>query len=195
MPKPSRSRFALLMAFAAIVLTSSVAQGQSSGGWYDKARAGTWKMDAGTVDFRIQGGSLDLRSAKANSGWKKRVSADKKDEIEVYFTKGNAEKKFEVELDDNRLEISKERDKQPVQGGTFVAGDAAEVKVSINNGSLSLDNIDTKDGWKTTSRDESSDDIEIDFKEGKQTAEFEIERSKGQTRLEVSQKVTGPAPS
>jgi hypothetical protein len=40
----------------------------------------------------------------------------------------------------------------------------------------------------------SSDDIEIDFIKGAATAEFDVEIDRGQVKLELNQKVTGPVP-
>ena len=53
----------------------------------------------------------------------------------------------------------------------------------------------TNEGWETTKRDESSDDIEMDFRRGDATAEFEAELSNDEAELEMDQKVTGPIPN
>ena len=47
-----------------------------------------------------------------------------------------------------------------------------------------------------TKYDKSSDDIEIDLAKGNSAAaEFGAEQSNSQTKLEVSQKASGPAPN
>lgn len=169
---------------------------EDGGGSPDEARGGTWTVDdAGTVAFQASGGSLSLGDVSANSGWDQRVAADRNDEIEVHFTRGGTDWKFEAELDEDGLEVSRERDTQPADAGTYRVGDAAEATFSASGGSLSLDDLTVGDGWEVTKRDEASDDIEIDLRNGRQTAEFEVERSRGQNKLEISQKVTGPTPS
>ena len=160
-----------------------------------QARAGTWPVaDAGTVKFETQGGSLSLGSAEAKSGWKRRVSVDSAREIEVHFTKGDTDWKFEAEIDDDGLEISRERDTQPIDDGSYEVLEAATVAFTSSGRSLKLGKVTPADGWKETTRDISADDIEIDFTNGSATAEFEVEINRGQVKLELSQKVTGPAP-
>jgi hypothetical protein len=123
-----------------------------------------------------------------STGWKQRVAANEPDDIEVYFTRGNTDWKFDAELGSDGLEVSRERDTQPAADGTYQVGDAAEVRFTSDGSSLSLDNVSTKDGWSVTKREVSTDDIEIDFRKGKATAEFGAEISNGQTKLEINQK-------
>ncbi|WP_047865863.1 hypothetical protein [Rubrobacter aplysinae] len=166
----------------------------------DEIRDGTWRVDgAGTVRFSFTDGTdggVELEDVSPRSGWDQRVAEQSADELEVHFTRGDADWKFEVEVDGGQAEISTERDTRPADAGSYRVGDAAEVEFSSEGETLSLDNVDTKDGWRVSSRDESSDDIELDFeKGGGLTAEFEAEQSNGQTKLETSQKVSGPVPN
>lgn len=58
-------------------------------------------------------------------------------EIEVHFTKGDTDWKFEAELDDDGLKVFRERDTQPAENERYSVGGAAEAKSSTNGGSLS----------------------------------------------------------
>jgi hypothetical protein len=71
---------------------------------------------------------------------------------------------------------------------------AATVSFTVNGNSLKLGKVTQSEGWKETTRDVSSDDIEIDFIKGAATAEFDAEIDRGQVKLELNQKVTGPVP-
>jgi hypothetical protein len=65
-----------------------------------------------------------------------------------------------------------------------------------DGGSLTLVNVQTNTGWKATKREVSSDDIEIDFRQGKTKAEFGAELDdSGRLSLEINQKLKGPIPS
>lgn len=161
----------------------------------EQARAGTWSVaDAGSVEFQTEGGALKLVSADAKSGWKQRVAAQTAKEIEVHFTKGDTDWKFEAEADSDGLEISRERGTQPAKDGSYQVLEAATVAFSSNGNSLKLDKVTPSEGWQESTRDVSTDDIEIDFTKGSATAEFEVEIDRGQIKLELNQKVTGPTP-
>ena len=117
------------------------------------------------------------------------------DDVEVHFLKGNVDWKFEVEIDNN-MEISEEQDISQARGGTYKVGDAGEVQFRSDGGSLTLINVQTNTGWKATKREVSSDDIEIDFRQGKTKAEFGAELDdSGRLSLEINQKLKGPIPS
>lgn len=162
----------------------------------EEVRDGTWQVDeAGTVEFRFADNSIELQDVSPNSGWDQRIAAQSADELEVHLTRDDTDWKFEVEVDGERAEISRERDTQAADAGIYQVGDAAEVRFGSEDGSLSVDSVDTANGWEVTKRDESSDDIEIDFAKGNATAEFEAEQSSGRTGLEISQKVSGPIPN
>ena len=161
-----------------------------------KMRDGTFKVDkAGTVEFQVNNNALDLQDVSPNSGWRQRIAAQSSDDIEVHFLKGNVDWKFEVEIDSN-MEISEEQDISQVKGGAYKVGDAGEVQFRSDGSSLTLVNVQTNDGWKTTKRDVSSDDIEIDFRQGRAKAEFGAELDdSGGLSLEITQKLKGPVPS
>ena len=161
----------------------------------EQARAGSWPVaDAGTVVFETSGGALRLVSADPKPGWNRRLADNSATHIEAHFTKGNTDWKFEAEVDDGRLEISRERDTRPAPAGSYRVLDAATVSFTASGNSLRVGTITPSAGWRETIRDVSSDDIEIDFTKGAATAEFEAEIDRGQIKLELSQKVTGPAP-
>ena len=162
-----------------------------------KVRDGTFKVDkAGTVEFQVNDNVLDLQDVSPNSGWRQRIAAQSSDDIEVHFLKGNVDWKFEVELDPNSLEVSKEQDITQAKAGTYTVRDAGQVRFRSGGGTLTLINVQTNNGWKITKRDVSSDDIEIDFRQGRATAEFGAELDDGGgLSLEINQKLKGPVPS
>lgn len=160
----------------------------------DEARDGAWELPgAGVVEFENKDGKLTLVSAEAKPGWKKQVTDESADEIEVHFTKGDTRWKIEAELDSDGLEVSREQDIKPAEAGEFEVLDAATVTFSASGEKLDLDDVVVADGWKETTRDVSSDEIEIDFTKGSAKAEFEAEFDRGQLEVEISHKVTGPA--
>lgn len=123
------------------------------------------------------------------------MADEKADEIEVHFTRGRTDWKFEVELDRDNMEVSKEQEIRQADAGTYPVGDAGEVDFRADGDSLTLGDVRTNEGWEVTKRDESTDEIEIDFVRGDATAEFEAETGSGGIELEIDQKVTGPIPN
>jgi hypothetical protein len=162
-----------------------------------KVRDGTFRVDkAGTVEFQVNDSALDLRDVNPNSGWRQRIAAQSSDDVEVHFLKGNVDWKFEVEIDANNMEISEEQDISQARGGTYKVGDAGEVQFRSDGSSLTLVNVQANNGWKVTKRELSSDDIEIDFRQGRAKAEFGAELDdSGRLSLEINQKLKGPVPS
>lgn len=75
-------------------------------------------------------------------------------EIEVHFTKGDTDWRFEAELDDG-LKVFGERDTQLAEDGRYSVGGAAEAKSSTNGGSLSPANLSTKNSWSVTTLETS----------------------------------------
>lgn len=158
------------------------------------ARDGKWQLgDAGQVNFSVDDGQLRLDSAKASSGWTKRITDQDPDEIEVHFTSGNVKWKFEAELEHGRLEISREVENRNAKPGSYAVGDAAKVEFAWQGSGLKLQNVNLKKGWNVIKQDVAVDEIEIDFERGRETNEFEAELKDGNIHLEISQKVTGPA--
>ncbi len=168
-------------------------EGTSSDGTI--ARDGSWRLgNAGTVDFTATGGQLELVSATARPGWGKRIADDRADEIEVHFTRRSTDWKFEAELDDGRLEITREQEDRQAQPGTFAVGDAARATIALQGSRLVLRNVASRQGWTETKRDIESDELELDFRRGRETAELEAELRGGNLRVEITLKVTGPIP-
>jgi hypothetical protein len=162
-----------------------------------KVRDGTfWVDQAGTVEFQVNNNALDLRDVSPNSGWEQRIAAQESEDIEVHFLRGNVDWKFEVELDPNKMEVSKEQDITQAKAGTYKVGDAGQIQFRSSGGSLTLVNAQTNSGWKITKREVSSDDIEIDFRQGRAKAEFGAELDdSGGLSLEITQKLKGLVPS
>lgn len=101
---------------------------------------------------------------------------------------------LKAEIDDDGLEISRERDTQPADPGKYEVGDAATVRFWVSGNKLKLDALQATSGRNETKRDVGADDIEIDFVNGQAAAEFEVDRSRGPLELEISDKVSGTAP-
>lgn len=171
-------------------------QPQSSGGAVDELTDGTWQVgEAGEVEFALQDGALSLTEVRPADGWQQRVAGEDPDEIEVHLTRDATDWKFEVEVDGD-MEISKELEIKGAESGTYQVGDAAEVSFDTDGSTVSLGDVRTNDGWAVTKQDESTDDIEIDFRNDGTgaSAEFEAEVDGGQVGLEIDQKLTGPIP-
>lgn len=169
----------------------------AAGGAVDELRDGTWQVgDAGEVEFALANGALSLTEVRPADGWQQRVSDEKADEIEVHLTRDTTDWKFEVELDADNLEISKELEIKQAEGGTYRVGSAGEVSYDTDGTTVTLNDVRPSQGWTVTKRDESSDDIEIDFRNDDTggSAEFEAEADDGAVELEISQKLTGPIP-
>ena len=56
----------------------------------------------------------------------------------MHFLKGNVYWKFEVEIDSNSTDISKEQDISQAKGGAYKVGDAGEVRIRSDGGSSRL---------------------------------------------------------
>lgn len=168
----------------------------SAGGAVDELRDGTWEVgDAGEVEFALADGSLSLIEVRPAEGWQDRVSDESSDEVEVYFAQGNIEWEFEVELGAGSMEISKELEIDQAESGTYDVGSAAEVEIEIDGTTVTLVDVRPAEGWEITKRDESSDEIELDFaNDDGGTAEFEAEVEVDGIELEIEQKLTGPIP-
>lgn len=168
----------------------------SSGGAVDELRDGTWQVgDAGEVEFALEGGALSLTEVRPAEGWQHRVADEQPDEIEAHFTRDATDWKFEVELDAETMEISKELEIEQAEGGTYQVGSAAEVSFDTDGSTVTLGDVRTNDGWTVVKQDESTDDIEIDFSNDiGGSAEFEVEAEDTGVGLEIDQKLTGSIP-
>lgn len=90
---------------------STGAASDGSGGAVDEVRDGTWQVgDAGEVELAGEGGSLSLTEVRPAAGWQQRIAEEKPSEIEVHFTQGDQEWKFEFEAETGsagvKIEIS-----------------------------------------------------------------------------------------
>ena len=83
-----------------------------------------------------------------------------------------------------------------VRDGTFKVDKAGSVKFQLDNNALKLQDVSPNSGWRQQIAAQSSDDIEIDFRQGKAKAEFGAELDDGgRLALEINQKLKGPVPS
>lgn len=169
----------------------------SSDGGVDEIRDGEWQIgDAGTVEFTYADGRLSLGAITGADGWQHRVGDEQDDELTVHFANGAARWKFEVELDSEGMEISKEFTLTDADAGIFEVGDAGEVSFSGAADAVTMGEVTPREGWTVTSRDESSSSVEIEFRDdsgGK--AEFEVESDHGALEVEISQKRRGGTPA
>lgn len=166
----------------------------SADGSVDEMRDGTWKVgDAGEVEFTAQNGALSLAEVRPADGWEQRVTDEKPDEIEVHFTRGDEEWKFEVEIESGGLQISKELKIRDGQSSDVTVGSAATLSFTVDGSTLSVADIIPAEGWTVVKQDESADDIEIGFQnaDGSGKAEFEAEVETGGVVIEISQKLHG----
>lgn len=162
----------------------------------DELRDGVWQIgDAGEVEFAFSNGDLSLTGVRPAEGWHHRVSDDDADELQVNFTRGTTEWKFEVEIDDSTMEISKELTLTSADAGTYLVGSAGEVSFDSDGSTVTTGEVTAREGWTVVTRDESSTDIEIEFRDDRGgKAEFEVEVRSGDLEVEIHQKFTGPVP-
>ena len=170
---------------------------QSFGAGVDELRDGVWQVgDAGEVEFALSGGALSLTEVRPAQGWQHQVSDADADEIEVRFTQGDTQWKFEVELDDGALEITKKLQIRQAGGGAYQVGSAGEVSVEGDGSAVSLGEVRPSQGWSVTEQDVDSDEVEIEFRDGSGgKAQFQAESNNGGLEVEISQKREGPIPA
>jgi hypothetical protein len=136
------------------------------GGPYGELRDGVWEIGpAGSVEFRVTGpNSLELVGVVVAEGWQIVEQEVESDKIDVDFRRGPVEFQFEVEIDDNLLELEIDQDIDPANPGTFALGEAGTVAVSVENGRIVLGETAIGDGWNEVKREIDDDDIELDFR-------------------------------
>jgi hypothetical protein len=69
------------------------------------------------------------------------------------------------------------RHTESATAGSYEVLDAAIVSFTVNGNSLKLGKVTLSEGWKETTRDVSSDDIEIDFIKGARPPPSSMSRS------------------
>lgn len=163
----------------------------------DELRDGVWQVGgAGEVEFTLVDGRLSLGGVRASEGWGHRISDEQADEISVHFTRGTSAWKFEVEIDDSTMEISKELTLTSAVSGTYGVGSAAQVTFDGDGSGITAGEVTPRPGWNVTSRDEGGSNIEIGFRnESGGKAEFEVETDRGDVEVEINQKLAGPLPA
>jgi len=161
----------------------------------DEIRDGTWQVgDAGEVEFAMQSGALSLTEVRLADGWQQRVADEKADEIEIHFTQGDREWKFEVELERGSVQVSKELKIRGGASGEFQIGSAATLTLAVDGSTVTVGDVTPASGWRVVKQDESPDDVELSFRNasGDGTAEFEAETGGSGVKIEISQKLRGP---
>lgn len=163
-------------------------------GAVDEIRDGVWQVgEAGEVEFAAKDGALSLTDVRPADGWQQRVADERPDEIEVHFTKGDQEWKFEVESEASGLQISKELKIRGGGGGASTVGSAATLTLNVDGSKVSVSDVNPASGWEMVKQDESADDVELGFRNESTggTAEFEAEADGSGVKIEITQKLRG----
>lgn len=158
------------------------------------AEPGTWQVgEAGTVSFSLEDGRLILDEVSPADGWEVTEQEADGDEIDVDLERGGETYEFQVDLEDDgtRLVVDIDHDLDDVEAGTFELGDAGSVTVSIDGDRLVLDDLTVADGWDVATREEESDEIEIDLVRGDQRWDLEIELDDGRLDVQRDYQVSG----
>jgi hypothetical protein len=160
----------------------------------DTAQPGTWPVgDAGTVAFDVVNGDLTLEGYEPADGWDATVDEDDGDEIEVHFTQDGLRWEFEVEIDDDQLEIELRQDHVDATAGSYDLPDGGSFAFDAN-GVLSLTDVTPGEGWTIVEQEEESDEFEIDLRDGDRTVEVEVELDDGRIEVEIDYEVVGSLP-
>jgi hypothetical protein len=160
----------------------------------DTAQPGTWPVgDAGTVTFDVVNDDLTLEGYEPADGWDATVDEDDGDEIEVHFTQDGLRWEFEVEIDDDQLEIELRQDHVDATAGSYDLPDGGSFAFDAN-GVLSLTDVTPGEGWTIVEQEEESDEFEIDLRDGDRTVEVEVELDDGRIEVEIDYEVVGSLP-
>ncbi len=161
-----------------------------------EVRDGTWEVgEAGCVTFLADGDSIRLVSVHPREGWTPRVVREDGDRLEVEFTRGREERELEVRYRNGLLRVEIESEDEAAQPGRFTVGDAGEVEIAIDDGSLRLVEVATNPGWSMEVDEENPREVEVGFRQGELEWEFEAELSRrGRLEVEIEMEIEGPYP-
>lgn len=154
------------------------------------AQPGTWPVgDVGTVTFDLVDGRPVLEDHQVAEGWDATTQEDD-DEIQVDFTRDNVRWEFDAETDDGRLEVDIRQDHLDARADTYDMTEAGLFTFSRNDGALTMDSIDLDDGWSVTEREDDSDTLEFEAREGDREVDVEVELDDGRIEVEIDYSVT-----
>lgn len=156
---------------------------------------GVWQVgDAGTVEFAIGDGGLELIEVLANDGWQVDIDEASPDEIEVDFRSGNREYEIEIEFENGILEVEIDLDIDPADPGSFDLGPAGTAVLSVDGSSVLLDDLTVADGWTVTDQDTSDGEVEIELRRDNVSWELEAEIDDGRLEVEIDFEIEGAFP-
>ncbi|WP_166352936.1 hypothetical protein [Phytoactinopolyspora limicola] len=73
----------------------------------------------------------------------------------------------------------------PAQPGRWAIGEAGFVEFDVRDRELVLVDVEAVDGWRSSVDEDSSDEIEVDFKQGNVDIDVEIELDDGRLEIDV----------
>lgn len=156
---------------------------------------GVWAVgEAGTVEFALSDGGLELIEVVTAEGWSSSVDESSPDEIEVDFRRGNLDHQIEIEYEDGILEIEIDLDIDPADPGTFTLGSAGAVDLAVDGGSVNLVDLSVSDGWTVTEQDTDDGEVEIELRRDNVTWELDAEVDDGQLEVEIDFEIEGRYP-
>lgn len=156
---------------------------------------GIWEVgEAGTVEFALGPDGLELIDVVANDGWSVSIDENSPDEIEVDFEQGPREYEIEIEYENGILEIEIDLDIDPAEPGTFDLGPAGTATLSVDGGTVSLDDLSVADGWSVTEQDTSDGEVEIELRNGNVQWELDAEIDDGVLEVEIDFEIEGRFP-
>lgn len=160
-----------------------------------EATAGRWAVgEAGEVEFTLDGGTLDLVDAAPAEGWELTLDEEAADEIEITFRRGGETHRFEVQVDDGRLEIEIDREIDPAEPGTFELGPAGTVELAVDGERVTLVDLQPTDGWEVVEREQDDDEVQVELRRGAARWELDAELDDGRFQVQIDLTLTSPLP-
>ena len=174
--------------------------------------------DAGSVLLRRNGGSLTILSTESNPGWAVEVEVASGREVEGDFRNGGRRVKFNFELEDGVVRITIESEGStgtsptttastststtattgttnttsgsslPAGSVTYNLDSAGTVTVIFANGSMTIGSINPGAGWTVDKSEQSSDEIEVELRNGDSEATLKVRINNGQVEIEIENK-------
>lgn len=156
---------------------------------------GVWAVgDAGTVEFTIGDGGLELIEALPDDGWEHEIEVDGNEEIEVDFRQEGREHTIEIEYDDGVLEIEIDLEVDPAEPGTFALGPAGTVEIAVDGDDVRLVDLSPADGWDVTEQDTDDGEVDIQLRQGDVVWDFEAEVDDDRLEVHLDFEIEGAYP-
>lgn len=156
---------------------------------------GLWQIgDAGTVEFSVSDGALQLIEAVPNDGWSMSVDVEAPDEIEVDFRQGPMEYEVEIEYENGILEIEIDLDIDPADPGTFEIGPAGIAELAVDGEAVILVNFSATEGWAIVEQDTDDGEVEIELRRDNVVWELDADIDDGVLEVEIDFEIEGAFP-